>query len=233
MRIPLSWLREYVDIPIPAELLAERLTAAGVEVAAIEYLGVPQTSVPGVRWPRSNHLVWDNDKLLLGAILEVKPHPNADRLVLAMVDYGGAELEQCVTGAPNLFEYQRAGARSTRRCGPVFAAEGAEVWDGHSDEPKRMILKEKPLRGIPNRSMVCSEKELGLSRLARGHHPDARPAARRHVTAFEPGTPASGRAGRRRLDDRTDAEPGPRLQHHRRGPRSRRAARRAAAPAVV
>ncbi len=162
MRVPVSWLKDFVDITIPIELLAERLTLAGLEVGGIEYLGVPQGHVEGARWPESNHLVWDRSKLLLGAIREVKPHPNADRLVLAMVDYGGAELEQCVTGAPNLFEYKGQGPLD-RPLWTAWAAEGAEVWDGHSDEPKRMILKEKPLRGIPNRSMVCSEKELGLS----------------------------------------------------------------------
>lgn len=162
MRVPLSWLREYVDIDIPVELLAERLTLAGLEVGKIEYYGVPQNTVPGVAWPPSNHLVWDREKLLWAAIREVKPHPDADRLVLAMVDYGGAELEQCVTGAPNLFEYKGQGPLAEPLY-TAFAAEGAEVWDGHSDEPKRMILKEKKLRGIPNRSMVCSEKELGFS----------------------------------------------------------------------
>ena len=162
MRVPLSWLKEYVDINIPAEQLAETLTLAGLEVAHIEYLGLPQTQVEGLRYPKSDHLVWDRDKLLLGAIREVKPHPNADRLVLAMVDYGADELEQCVTGAPNLFEYKGIGALD-KPLWTAFAKEGAEVWDGHSDEPKRMILKEKPLRGIPNKSMVCSEKELGLS----------------------------------------------------------------------
>src|SRR5262245_16995769 len=162
MLVPVSWLKEYVNIDIPAELLAERLTVSGLEVKSIQYLGLLQTVVPGVRWPKSDHLVWDRSKLLLGAIQEVKPHPNADRLVLAMVDYGGTELEQCVTGAPNLFEYKGLGPLP-KPLWTVFAAEGAEVWDGHSDEPKRMILKEKPLRGIPNRSMVCSEKELGMS----------------------------------------------------------------------
>src|SRR5687767_66339 len=109
MLVPLSWLKEYVDIDIPAELLAERLTVAGLEVAHITYLGVPQQVVKGVKWPVSDHLVWDRDKLLWGAIQEVKPHPDADRLVLAMVDYGGSELEQCVTGAPNLFEFKGQG----------------------------------------------------------------------------------------------------------------------------
>ncbi|GAB4521007.1 MAG: phenylalanine--tRNA ligase subunit beta [Anaerolineae bacterium] len=162
MRIPMSWLREFVDIDIPAELLAERLTLAGVEVGHIEYIGVPQQFVEGVRWPTSDHLVWDRERLLLGAIREVKPHPQADRLVLAMVDYGGAEMEQCVTGAPNLFAYRGQGPLE-QPLWTAFAAEGAEVWDGHSDEPKRMILKGKELRGIYNKSMVCSEKELGMS----------------------------------------------------------------------
>ncbi len=162
MQVPVSWLKDYVDIDIPIELLAERLTLAGLEVGSIHYIGVPQGHVEGIRWPTSNHLVWDREKLLLGAVREVKSHPNADKLVLAMVDYGGADLEQCVTGAPNLFEYKDKGALNPPLWA-VFAAEGAEVWDGHSDEPKRMILKEKALRGIPNRSMVCSEKELGMS----------------------------------------------------------------------
>ncbi|HVU11652.1 MAG TPA: phenylalanine--tRNA ligase subunit beta [Phototrophicaceae bacterium] len=162
MLVPVSWLKQFVDINVPVEVLAERLTGAGLEVGHIHYVGLPQTFVEGIRWPKSDHLVWDRSKLLLGAIKEVKAHPNADRLVLAMVDYGAAQLEQCVTGAPNLFEYRDKGLLDPPLW-TVIALEGAEVWDGHSDTPKRMILKEKPLRGIPNRSMVCSEKELGIS----------------------------------------------------------------------
>ncbi|MFO7321592.1 MAG: phenylalanine--tRNA ligase subunit beta [Chloroflexota bacterium] len=162
MLVPLSWLKDFVDIDIPVELLAEKLTLAGLEVAHLTYLGVPQQQVEGVRWPQSDHLVWDREKLLWARITEVKPHPDADRLVLAMVDYGGPELEQCVTGAPNLFDYKGRGPLEEPLY-TAFAAEGAEVWDGHSDTPKRMILKERKLRGIPNRSMVCSEKELGIS----------------------------------------------------------------------
>lgn len=162
MQVPVSWLKTFVDIDVPVELLAEKLTLAGLEVASITYIGVPQGFVEGIRWPKSEHLVWDRSKLVLGAIHEVKPHPNADRLVMAMVDYGGAELEQTVTGAPNLFEYKGIGPLE-KPLWTAFALEGAEVWDGHSDEPKRMVLKEKPLRGIPNRCMVCSEKELGMT----------------------------------------------------------------------
>ncbi|MDX1995356.1 MAG: phenylalanine--tRNA ligase subunit beta [bacterium] len=163
MLVPRSWLKEYVDIDdIPVEIIGERLTLAGLEVAHLYYLGVPQQEIPGVRWPKSDHLVWDREKLVLGAIREVLPHPNADRLVLAMVDYGAGEPEQVVTGAPNLFAYRGVGPLDP----PLYtglALEGAEVWDGHSEEPKRMILKGKELRGVYNKSMVCSEKELGLS----------------------------------------------------------------------
>lgn len=162
MLVPISWLKEYVDIDVPVELLAERLTVAGLEVAHLKYIGLPQQTAPGVRMPTSDHLVWDREKLLLARIDEVKAHPNADRLVLAMVDYGGQELEQCVTGATNLFGYKDQGPINP----PIwsaFAMEGAEVWDGQSEKPKRMTLKGKELRGIFNKSMVCSEKELGIS----------------------------------------------------------------------
>ena len=162
MLVPISWLRDFVDIDIPVELLAERLTLAGLEVAQLRYIGVPQQHLPDLRQPTSDHLVWDREKLLLGRIHELRAHPNADRLVLALVDYGGGELEQCVTGAPNLFPYKDQGEINP----PIwsaFAQEGATVWDGHSDKPRKMILKGRELRGIYNKSMVCSEKELGIS----------------------------------------------------------------------
>ncbi len=162
MLVPISWLRDFVDIDMPVELLAERLTLAGLEVAQLRYIGLPQQHPPGLRQPTSDHLVWERDKLLLGRICEVRAHPNADRLVLAMVDYGADELEQCVTGAPNLFPYKDRGVINP----PIwsaFAREGATVWDGHSEKPRKMTLKGRELRGIYNKSMVCSEKELGIS----------------------------------------------------------------------
>ena len=162
MLVPNSWLRDYVDIDVPVELLAERLTVAGLEVAHIKYIGLPQQDVPGVQMPRSDHLVWDRLKLLLGRIVEVKAHPEADRLVLAMVDYGGDDLEQCVTGATNLFAYKDRGEINPPIWSP-FAMEGATVWDGQSEKPKQMTLKGRELRGIYNKSMVCSEKELGIA----------------------------------------------------------------------
>ncbi|MBX3084954.1 MAG: phenylalanine--tRNA ligase subunit beta [Anaerolineae bacterium] len=163
MRVPLSWLKDFVDITIGAEELAERLTLAGLEVKAVEYIGVPQGVAPeGITVPPSDHLVWARDKIVIGAIQEVKPHPNADRLILAMVDIGGGKIEQIVTGAPNLYPYKGIGPLNPPLISPV-ALEGAEVYDGHAEGRQRMVLKEKPLRGIPNKHMVCSAKELGIA----------------------------------------------------------------------
>jgi phenylalanyl-tRNA synthetase beta chain len=129
---------------VPLDELAERLTLAGLEVAAIDRIG---------DW-------WDREKIVVGEVQEIRPHPDADRLVLADVDYGGDELEQCVTGAPNLFPYKGAGRVSLK---VAFAMEGSELYDGHKEGFVKTRLKRTKIRGIPSRAMVCSEKELGIS----------------------------------------------------------------------
>jgi len=148
MRVPLSWLRDYVDILLPLPELAERLTLAGLEVGAIETIGLPGAD-----------LVWDREKVVVAEVREVKAHPNADRLVLAAVDYGGDALETVVTGAPNLLPYR---GQSGLRLKVAFAMEGARLYDGHAEELRVIRLKRTKIRGVPSRAMVCSEKELGL-----------------------------------------------------------------------
>lgn len=165
MRIPISWLKDFVDIDdISVEEIAYRLTLAGFEVDGIEYVGVPIGDIePAKRVPAANDpLVWDRDKLVVGHILEVKEHPGADRLVLAMVESGIGEVETCVTAAPNLFDYKGKGPLET----PLitgYAREGAVVFDGHKDDGSLLTLKPRKLRGIENKTMVLSQKELGLS----------------------------------------------------------------------
>ncbi|GAB4542084.1 MAG: phenylalanine--tRNA ligase subunit beta [Anaerolineae bacterium] len=151
MKVPISWLKDYVDITLPVEEMAERLTLAGLEVGGIEYLGVEGADLP-----------WDREKIVVGHILAVKPHPNADRLVLADVDYGAAEIETVVTGAPNLFPYLGQDIRDLNLKSP-FALEGVTLYDGHKTDGSKMKLKGRPIRGIMNRHMLCSEKELGIS----------------------------------------------------------------------
>lgn len=153
MKVPISWLKDFVDITMSIEELAERLTLAGLEVGGIQYLGLPGAD-----------LEWDRDLLVLGHLLKVEPHPDADRLVLATVDIGRGEPETVVTGAPNLFQYRGQGDLRKLGLKSPFVMEGATVYDGHSEEPgKKMKLKGRAIRGIMNRHMLCSEKELGLS----------------------------------------------------------------------
>ena len=83
MKVPLNWLRDYVDVTLPPAELAQKLTLAGFEVGEIIVTGSS----------------WDN--VLIGQITSVDPHPNADRLRLATVDLG-TEPETVVCGAPNL-----------------------------------------------------------------------------------------------------------------------------------
>jgi phenylalanyl-tRNA synthetase beta chain len=144
MKVPIKWLKDYVDIPISLDELADWLTLAGLEVAVVEQIG---------DW-------WDRERIVVGAVRAVRPHPNADRLVLVDVDAGRNEVEQCVTGAPNLFPYMGAGPVSLK---VAFAMEGAELYDGHKEGFVKTRLKRTKIRGVPSRAMVCSEKELGLS----------------------------------------------------------------------
>ncbi len=152
MRVPLRWLNEFVQIDDLAPTdLAHLITMAGLEVGRIEYIGVP-----------GGELVWDAEKIRLVNILEVKPHPDADKLVLADVDYGGDTPHTVVTGAPNLFPYRNQG-RLPHPLKGVFAREGARLYDGHKEGRVLTTLKGRPVRGIMSDAMLCSEKELGIS----------------------------------------------------------------------
>ena len=152
MQVPLSWLKDYVDVDLSVEAVDELLTNAGLEVKTIEYIGIPGAD-----------LEWDRELIVLGHILLVEQHPNADKLVLATIDYGADEHEVVVTGAPNLFDFVGQGDISAQQLYSPLALEGATLYDGHKAEKKKTKLKGRPLRGIHNRCMVCSEKELGIS----------------------------------------------------------------------
>lgn len=145
MRVPISWLKDYVDITLPIPELAETLTLAGLEVEKIDYFGIP-----------GSELVWDRERIFIGELLKVERHPNADKLTLATVNYGPGREITVVTGAPNI-----APGDSGQKV--VLALKGSRLYDGHKEGRVLTTLKEAMLRGIKNDSMVCSEKELGLS----------------------------------------------------------------------
>ncbi len=156
MEVPLSWLKEYVRLTLEPEALAARLTFAGLEVEEIRSLGL--APLPG----RSQEgLTWAPEKIVVGDVREVMPHPNADRLVLCRLFDGDRE-HTVLTGATNLFSYKGQGPLAAP-LKVAYAREGATLFDGHAEGRVLSTLKPMKIRGVESYSMICSEKELGLS----------------------------------------------------------------------
>jgi phenylalanyl-tRNA synthetase beta chain len=169
MKVPLSWLKDFVEIELPIPELAHRLTLAGLEVEHVQFVGLPlpEGVVPGhssADQPLDTNvsgLAWDPELIVVGAVLEVMPHPNADRLVLCRLD-DGREEHIVLTGAPNLFPYKDQGSFE-EPLKVAYAREGARLYDGHQPGMQEFVLKRAKIRGVESYSMVCSEKELGIS----------------------------------------------------------------------
>ena len=132
MKISYNWLKDYVTIDAGPEIVADKLSLAGFEV---EEVLEKRLDYPGV---------------VVGKVLEVRKHPNADRLSVCEVDVGSEQLT-IVCGAPNVAANQLV---------PV-ATVGAEL-------PGGFKIKKAKLRGVASRGMICSEKELGVSEEAAG-----------------------------------------------------------------
>jgi phenylalanyl-tRNA synthetase beta chain len=126
MRVPLSWLADHVDVDVPAETLAERLTFAGIEIETIHRVGD------------------DLAGILTARVLEVEPHPDADRLVLVRIDAGGED-RRVVCGARNFAP------------GDVvpWAAPGAKL-------PGGVEIGRRAVRGAVSDGMLASARELGV-----------------------------------------------------------------------
>ena len=133
MRVPLEWLAEYVDLTLAPDELAHRLSMAGAEVESIERSG------------------GDWDQVVVGHVLDVAQHPNADRLRVATVEYGADAPLTVVCGAPNVAAGQTV----------AFATVGAQLRDPRTRELRK--LRPGKIRGVESRGMVCSERELGIS----------------------------------------------------------------------
>src|SRR5436189_3442686 len=133
MHVPLSWLREYVTVDATAAEIAERLFRSAAEVERVFDVGVPD-------------LDGNLGRFLVGKVLEVDPHPNADRLRVCQMDVGEGDARQIVCGAWN-FE---AGATV------AVALPGALL--PVLDAP----LDERELRGQRSHGMILAEDEVGL-----------------------------------------------------------------------
>jgi phenylalanyl-tRNA synthetase beta chain len=160
MKAPLSWLQDFVELNFPVAELAHLLTMAGMEVEEIRILGLPRPEA-GSTTAKVTGLTWDREKIVAAAVTEVMPHPNADRLVLCRLD-DGIEEHIVLTGAPNLYEFKAKGTLSTP-LKVAYAKEGSQLYDGHQEGYILTTLKRTKIRGVESDSMICSEKELGIS----------------------------------------------------------------------
>jgi len=164
MKLPISWLKDFIDIDgLTIEDIARKLTLAGLEVDGIQYIGLPMP-VYGKDEKhefKTSGIAWDKDKIVVAEIYEVKPHPNADRLTLLDL-FDGQQQQDVLTGAPNIFHLKGAG-RLAKPIKVAYAKEGSTLYDGHAEGLQLTTLKRAKIRGVDSYSMVCSEKELGIT----------------------------------------------------------------------
>lgn len=127
MLVSLKWLNKYVNIEgIDPHILAEKITGAGIEVESVYRLS-------------------DATNCVVGQVISLEPHSDADKLNVCQVQLGQDEVEQIVCGAPNV----RAGQKV------VVAKVGATL-------PGNFKIKKAKLRGVNSNGMICSLKELGV-----------------------------------------------------------------------
>ncbi len=138
MKVSYNWLKDYVDIDVSPEEVADMLTLSGLEVEEIEIHG---SSLDGV---------------VVGRVLSTAQHPNADRLTLCKVDVGEEEALSIVCGAPNVAADQVV---------PV-ATVGTTLMLPSRDNPEEKVavkIKKSKIRGELSQGMICAEDELGIS----------------------------------------------------------------------
>jgi len=134
MQFPESWLREFCNPPLSTQQLADLLTMSGMEVEELRPAAPPFT------------------KIVVGEVLSVERHPNADKLNVCRVNAGTGETLNIVCGAPNV----RPGIKVP------CALVGAELPPAEEGaEPFRIKLSQ--LRGVESQGMLCSARELKLS----------------------------------------------------------------------
>lgn len=138
MLLPVEWLMEYVDLNIDIHDFCERMIMSGSNIEEVKEFGV------------------EMEKVVVGKIISVKKHPDAEKLLICKTDIGQKDLLQIVTGASNIFE----GAFV-----PIVLAGGRL--------PGGKVIEKGTLRGIESEGMLCSAKELGYDdKVIPVHHKD-------------------------------------------------------------
>ena len=142
MKAPFSWLKDYVDIDISASELAEKLFSCGFEVEELVYLGEKI------------------NKVVVGEVKSLTPHPDSDHMQICVVDCGevyGREL-QIVTGASNVYVGMKTPCALD---GSTVVESDERVLEKNPDAVKK--IKKGKLRGVESFGMLCSGEELGIN----------------------------------------------------------------------
>jgi phenylalanyl-tRNA synthetase beta chain len=134
MKISLNWLKQYIDLPEPAQEIANLLTRSGLEVEGVEEVETIKGGLKG---------------LVIGEVLTCTKHPDADKLSLTTVDIGNGNVSPIVCGASNV----RAGQKV------VVATVGTTLYPT-TGEP--FTIKKAKIRGEVSEGMICAEDEIGL-----------------------------------------------------------------------
>ncbi len=142
MKAPFSWLKDYVDIDVTAQELAEKLFSCGFEVEELSYLGAKI------------------NRVVVGEVKALTPHPDSDHMQICVVDCGeeyGREL-QIVTGAPNVYVGMKTPCALD---GSTVAESNPAMLEKNPDGIKK--IKKGKLRGVESFGMLCSGEELGIN----------------------------------------------------------------------
>lgn len=133
MNISYNWLKEYININVSPENLAQILTSIGLEVGTVENIQTVKGGMEG---------------LVIGEVLTCARHENSDHLSVTTVNTGTGEPQQIVCGAPNVAAGQKV----------VVATIGTVLYSG--DES--FTIKKSKIRGVESHGMICAEDEIGI-----------------------------------------------------------------------
>lgn len=133
MNISYNWLKQYINIDLPAEETGKILTSIGLEVGGVEKVQTVKGGLEG---------------LVIGEVLTCDKHENSDHLHVTTVNIGSGEPLQVVCGAPNVAAGQKV----------VFATIGTVLYAGEES----FTIKRSKIRGVESFGMICAEDEIGL-----------------------------------------------------------------------
>ena len=133
MNVSYKWLKEYVDVELTAQEVADALTSIGLEVEGVEEVQSIRGGLEG---------------LVVGHVLTCEPHPNSDHMHVCTVNVGTPDIQQIVCGAPNVAAGQKV----------IVATLGTKLYDGDQE----FTIKKSKLRGVESNGMICAEDEIGV-----------------------------------------------------------------------